>query len=96
MHDHISSNKQHTTQKFHKNLKNPKYFQKPQNLGLKRMNAWEKRNLGHLPIDLILVGVENVVGVKILVREKCLEREKRFFVEKEVRKVNLISRSIYK
>ena len=27
MHDHIASNKQHPTQKFHKNLKN---FQKPQ------------------------------------------------------------------
>ena len=43
MHDHISLNKQHLTQNFHKKLKNQKKFQKPQkfqkepkNLGLMR------------------------------------------------------------
>ena len=35
MHEHITSNQQDPTQQFHKNLKNPKNFQKPQNLGLK-------------------------------------------------------------
>ena len=38
MHDHIASNKQHPTQKFHKNLKKfsktPKISQNPKNLGL--------------------------------------------------------------
>ena len=95
MHDHILSNKQYPIQKFHKNLKNPKNFQNPQNLGLKCMNAWEKRDLRHIPNDLILVGVEKAVGVKIFVREKCLEGEKRFFVERDVRKVNLISCLVY-
>ena len=35
-----------TPQQFHKNLKNPKIFQKPQNLGLKCMNAikWGFKN----------------------------------------------------
>ena len=32
-----------------KKLKNPKNFEKPQNLGLKCMNAWKKRRLEHLP-----------------------------------------------
>ena len=36
MHEHITSNQQHPTQKFNKN---PKNFQKPQNLRLKCMNA---------------------------------------------------------
>ena len=39
MHEHITLKQQHPTQKFQKNLKNPKKFQKPQNLGLKCMNA---------------------------------------------------------
>ena len=34
MHDHISSNSQSPTQKFQEKLKNPKNFEKPQNLGL--------------------------------------------------------------
>ena len=37
MHDHISSNTQSPTQKFQEKLKNPKNFEKPQNLGLKCM-----------------------------------------------------------
>ena len=35
MHDHITSNKQHLTQNFHKNLKN---FQKPQSFQRKPKN----------------------------------------------------------
>ena len=53
------------------------------------------KDLGHLPSDLILVGVENVVGGGIVVREKCLEGEYKFSVEREERIVNLISRSVY-
>ena len=51
MHDHIASIKQHPTQKIHKNLKNSKIFQKPQNLGLNCMNAWRMKDLEHLPED---------------------------------------------
>ena len=47
MHDHIASNKQHPTQKFHKNLKKfsktPKISQNPKNLGLMR-EMYEKRD----------------------------------------------------
>ena len=48
---------------------NPKIWrrtQKPQNLGLKCMNALKtKKVLGHLPSDLILIEAEKVVGEKI-------------------------------
>ena len=48
MHDHVSSNKQHLTQKFHKNLKNfrkPQKFQRnPKNLGLMH-KMYEKRGI---------------------------------------------------
>ena len=40
MHEHITTISQSLTQKFHKKkLKNTKIFEKPQNLGLKCMNA---------------------------------------------------------
>ena len=55
MHEHIMPNQHNPIQKFHKNLKNPKNFQNPQNLGLKCMNAWRMNDLGHLSSDLILV-----------------------------------------
>ena len=38
-----------------KSQKTPKNFQKPQNLGLKCMNAWEKRVLGSLLEDKGLI-----------------------------------------
>ena len=55
MHEHIISKQKNPTQQFHKNLKNPKEIQKPQNLGLKCMNAREKRVLGSLPEDQSLI-----------------------------------------
>ena len=55
MYEHIISNKKHPTQQFHKILKNSKNFQKPQNLGLKCMNAWQIRVLGSLPSNLNLI-----------------------------------------
>ena len=55
MQEHIESNQHNPTQKFHKNLKNPKKFQKPQNLGLKCMNAWKRRDLDHKPSNLSLI-----------------------------------------
>ena len=55
MHDHISSNHHNTTQKFHKNLKNPKNCEKSQNLGLKCMNAWKMKGLEHMPSNLSLI-----------------------------------------
>ena len=39
MHEHITTISQSPTQKFHEKLKNPKNFEKSQNLGLKCMNA---------------------------------------------------------
>ena len=47
MHDYISSNAQSPNQKFQEKLKNPKNFEKPQNQGLKCMNAWKGRRLEH-------------------------------------------------
>ena len=41
----------HQIQQFHKNLKNTKSFQKPQNLGLKCVNAWEMNVKEHIPKD---------------------------------------------
>ena len=76
MHEHIESNQHNLTQKFHKNLKNPKKFQKPQNLGRKCMNAWQIRILGSLPSDLILIKAENAVSGEIWVKKECLEGEK--------------------
>ena len=55
MHEHTLPKQHNPTQKFHKNLKNPKMFQKTQNLGLKCMNAWKWRDLEHLPRDLSLI-----------------------------------------
>ena len=50
---------------FKKNLKNLKKFQKPQNLGLKCMNAFKEKVLGHLLSDLILVEAKNAMGEEI-------------------------------
>ena len=47
--------------KISRKTQKPQKFQKPQNLGLKCMNAWKKKVLGHLPNDLILVEAENAV-----------------------------------
>ena len=46
MHEHITPKQHNLTHKFHKILKNPKIFQKPQNLGLKCMNAWKMKVRG--------------------------------------------------
>ena len=77
MHEHITPKQHIPTHKFHKILKYPKNFQKPQNLGLKFMNAWKMKVLGHLPSDLILVEAKKAMGREIWVREKCLGRERR-------------------
>ena len=37
MHEHVTPKQHNLTHKFHKILKKPKNFQKPQNLGLKCM-----------------------------------------------------------
>ena len=58
MHDHIAFNKQHPTQRFHKNLKNPQIFlKKPKNLGLMHemhekkgiKNTYQRRKVGSRP-----------------------------------------------
>ena len=80
--DHISSNSQSPIQKFQEKLKNPKTFQKPQNLGLKCMNAWKGRRFEHLPSVLILIEAEEHMGRSFWVSEKSLGWEKRFSVER--------------
>ena len=45
MHEHITTISQRRTQKFHKNLKNPKRFSKTQNLGLKMHECMKKKGL---------------------------------------------------
>ena len=45
MQEHITPNQHNPTQKFHKNLKNPKKFSKTQNLGLKMHECMKKRLL---------------------------------------------------
>ena len=49
MHDHISTISQNPTQKFHKKLKNSKFFEKPQNLCLNAWNVWEREDLEVIP-----------------------------------------------
>ena len=53
----IIYNKKHKAQpkNFKKNSKTPKNFEKPQNLGLKCMNAWKEKRLEHLLSVLILI-----------------------------------------
>ena len=46
----------------------------------------KKKVLGHLPSDLILVEAENAVGEEIWEWESVLGRERKFSIEREVRK----------
>ena len=50
------------------------------------MNAWRMKDLGHLPSDLILVEAKNAVGEEIWEWESVLGRERKFSIEREVRK----------
>ena len=77
MHEHITLKQQHPTQKFHKNLKNPKNFQKPQNLGLKCMKneKWGFKNTYQV--------IEAWSRPKIM----CLEWERTIFCWERMRKV---------
>ena len=84
--DHISSNSQSPIQKFQEKLKNPKNFQKPQNLGLKCMNAWKGRKLEHLPSVLILISAKNAVSEEIWEWESW---ERKFSIKREMRKWKL-------
>ena len=45
MHEHITTNQHNTTQKFHKNLKNPKKNSKTQKLGLKMHECMKMKGL---------------------------------------------------
>ena len=42
MHEHVRTNQQNPTQKFHRKLKNPKFFPKRENLGLKCLKCMKK------------------------------------------------------
>ena len=62
MHEILNLIKQNPTQNFNNNssiLKNPKIFQKPQNLSL---NAWKIREKEHTPSDLKQGKAENHVN----------------------------------
>jgi len=50
---------------FKKNSNTPKIFKDPKNLGLKCMNAFKEKVLGHLLSDLILVEAKNAMGEEI-------------------------------
>ena len=50
------------------------------------MNAWKEKVLGHLPSDLILVEAENAMDKEIWEWERVLGWERKFSIEREVRK----------
>ena len=78
-----------------KSQKPPKNFQKPQNLGLKCMNACKWRVEEHIPSDWGLIYAENHEGRRFWVKEKCLGEEKRNFVQKEKWKMRFDSHPAY-
>ena len=74
MNEILNSIKQNPSQNFNNNssiLKNPKKFQKPQNLGLNARNAWRMKEKEHVPSDLKQGKAENQVGWRIKGRRKC-------------------------
>ena len=90
MHEHITTNSQDPTQKFHEKLKkNPKFFEKPQNPGLNAWNAWEREDIEVIPQEWGLNKAENLIGVKIWEWERVLNRERSEFCQGEERKVKL-------
>lgn len=50
------------------------------------MNAWKEKVLGQLPSDLILVEAENAMDKEIWKWERVLGWERKFSIEREVRK----------
>ena len=76
MHDHISTISQNPTQKFHEKLKNPKIFEKPQNLGLNAWNVWEREDLEVIPQERGLNKAETWLEWRFKCgREDWIERE---------------------
>ena len=78
MHEVKISFKQNPSQNFNKHstiLKNPKIFQKPQNLGLNAWNAWIMREKDTIPSDLKQGKAENHVGWRFWERRECLGGE---------------------
>ena len=99
MHDHITSITQKPTQNIHNKLKTLKKISKTQNLGL---NAWmhkkimRRRIWGDLPSDLNLDWAKNLMGWRILVRERCLDRERREIYQEKEKRMNIESHLILK
>ena len=79
MHDHISSNKQHPTQKFHKNLKN---FQKPHKPRSNAWNAWRMKDLKIIPQDWSLIRPKTWKEWR-LESEESAWRERKYFLSWE-------------
>ena len=80
MYEILNSFKWKPSQNFNNNssiLKNPKIFQKPQNLGFKTWNAWIWKRLDAYQVKKILKKLEETLRIKIGVRWDCFGREKR-------------------
>ena len=74
---HLSEN---PSQNFNNNssiLKNPKIFQKPQNLGFKTWNAWIWTRLEAYQVKKNLKKLEETLRIKIGVRWDCLGEKKK-------------------
>ena len=65
-------------------MKNPKVYQKSQKLGHKTWNAWWKEGLRTLPMKKRKIKVEEHLGMKFGVSERCFWGEK---TQKQVKTV---------
>ena len=83
--DHLNKNPFQNFSKNSKILKNPKNFQKPQNLGLNAWNAWIMREKEIIPSDLKQGKVENH-GFEGFERKGVYGRWGDEFVEREIKK----------
>ena len=77
MHEVLRSCKQNPSQIFNNNssiLKNPKSFQKPQNLGFKTWNAYKWRRIEAYKVKENLKKLEKSLGKRFGVRETVFGR----------------------
>ena len=80
MHEHVRTNQQNPTQKFHRKLKNPKFFPKRENLGLKCLKCMkkEKKMRFRTRTKRMRLGLGwNLEWKRFLVKRKGLDWERR-------------------
>ena len=80
MHEHVRTNQQNPTQKFHRKLKNPKNFPKRENLGLKCMKCMkkEKKMIFRTRTKRMRLGLGwNLEWKRFLVKRKGLVQKRR-------------------